>query len=189
MTAEFPTLTLDEILNGRKRAQKSIPICMRLDVMAEIEELERQITAAQGTVLDDADQRLAADGADIPGMVEKIRELEAIGRQYTIDVRIQALDKKRWNDKVAEHTIEDDEGNKKLDISALTFDIFADILVSPAMDTDQQNTFLTGLSDGQWEVVMNSVFELNRRVVSVGKSLTASLATQKKSEKRGPDGQ
>lgn len=189
MSNELPTLSIDEILNGRKRPQKSIPICMRLDIMAEIEELERAIQAAQGTAVDDL--RMSGSDEDAVTLADKITELEAIGRQYTIDLRIQALDKKEWAEKVALYTTEDDNGDDKLDMGALTEHVLAlpGTIVSPEMTADQRSRFIAGLSDGQWETVMKGNFELNRRTVSVGKSLTASLVTRPKNSKPGPDEQ
>jgi hypothetical protein len=183
---DFPKLSLDEILNGRKRAQKSIPICLRLDVMAEIEELERKITASKGNAVDDL--RMVDDTDDVPAMIDRIRELEDTARQYTVDLRIAAIDKKEWSAKVGEHTTTDDDGNSKLDIAGLIEHVLSlpGTIVSPEMTADQRTTLIAGLSDGQWEKVMNDVFNLNRRTVDVGKSLTASLATQPKNEKRVP---
>lgn len=186
--SDFPKLSLDEILNGRKLAEKSIPICMRLDVMADIEELERQITQLQD---DDDDVRMAAaNGASAAELADAIRELEAIGRQYTIDLRLKALERSEWKQKCDQFTEEDpDSGTQKLDLAALVLDIFAESLVSPAMGATQRDDFLKGLSDGQWEQVMQGVFDLNRRTVTVGKSLTASFAIQPKNKERGPAGQ
>lgn len=181
---DFPKLSLDEILNGRKTAEKSIPIYMRLDVMADIEELERQITGLQG---DTDDGRLAGSGDDPADLADRIRELEAIGRQYTINLRVRALDKKLWKQKVDEFTEENEDGVAKLDLAALVTDIFPDSLVSPEMGPSQRDSFLTGLSDGQWESVMQGVFDVNRRTVTVGKSLTASFVTRPKNKGRGPD--
>lgn len=186
MSKDFPTLSLDEILNGRKLPQKSIPICMRLDIMADIEELERAIQAAQGNAVDDV--RMTGTESDVESLTEKIRELEAIGRQYTVDLRIQALDRKEWAAQVAEASTEDDDGNSKLNLSDLTANVLAlpGVILAPEMTADQRDRFLAGLSDGQWETVMQGTFNLNRRTVTVGKSLTASLATPSKNAKPGP---
>lgn len=183
---EFPKLSLDEILNGRKRAQKSIPICLRLDVMAEIEELERSIQASQGNAVDDL--RMVDDTGDVPATVDRIRELEAIAHQYTIDLRVEALERQQWSDEVGKYTETQDNGDTKLNIAGLVEHVLTlpGVVTAPAMSTDQIRGLIAGLSDGQWERVMNDVFNLNRRTVDVGKSLTASLAMQPKNEKPGP---
>lgn len=186
-TEDFPKLSLDEILNGRKPASKSVPICMRLDVMADIEELEREITRLGQ---DNDDPRLAgANELSAAELADKIRELEAEAQKYTINLRLQAIDRLVWNQKVDEHTEELESGEKKLDLSALVVDIFPDSLVSPEMSIKQTNDFLTKLSEGQWEQVMQATWDLNRRVTTVGKSLTASFATRPKNAKQEPAGQ
>jgi hypothetical protein len=174
------------MLAARKRPQTSIPICLRLDIMAEIEELERKINSAQGNAVDD--MRMSGPGDDAAGYAERIRELEALGAQYTVDLRVEALDRKVWPAKVAQFTEDDGEGNSKLDLAALVVHVLSipGVIVSPEMTAGQRDELIDGLTDGQWETVMKSVFDLNRRTVSVGKSLTASLVTRPKSEKRGP---
>lgn len=188
-TENFPKLSLDEILNGRKAAQKSVAVCLRLDVMADIEELERRIAQLKGA--DDGDARLAAaNDDDAADLADQIRVLEATALQYTVDLRLQAVDKAVWKQKVDEHTERDDDtGEAKLDLAGLVEDLFPDSLVSPEMGADQRRSFLAGLSEGQWETVMQGIWDLNRRTVTVGKSLTASFATRPKSAKPGPAGQ
>jgi len=184
---DFPKLTIDEILNGRKRPQKSIPICLRLDVMAEIEELERRINTARGNAVDD--MRMVAGEDDTAAFADRIRELEAEARQYTIDLRVQAVDRTEWSAAVAVRTETDDNGDQKLDMAGVVEDVLfmPGTVVSPEMTKDQLRNLIAGLSDGQWERVMKDVFDLNRRTVDVGKSLTASLVTQPRNEKPAPD--
>lgn len=185
--SDFPKLTIDEILNGRKRPQKSIPICLRLDVMAEIEELERRINTARGNAVDD--MRMVAGEDDTAAFADRIRELEAEARQYTIDLRVQAVDRTEWSAAVAVRTETDDNGDQKLDMAGVVEDVLfmPGTVVSPEMTKDQLRNLIAGLSDGQWERVMKDVFDLNRRTVDVGKSLTASLVTQPRNEKPAPD--
>lgn len=182
---EFPKLSLDEILNGRKRAQKSIPICLRLDVLAEIEELERSIQAEPDAAEDDL---RIVDVSNKTQYAEKIRELEAIAHQYTVDLRVEALERQQWSDEVGTYTETQDNGDTKLNIAGLVEHVLTlpGVITAPVMSTDQIRNLIAGLSDGQWERVMNDVFNLNRRTVDVGKSLTASLAMQPKNEKPGP---
>lgn len=185
---DFPKLSLDEILNGRKAAQGSVPICMRLDVMADIEELERQITRLSQ---DNDDPRMAAGNEESAAeLADRIRELEAEAQRYTIDLRLQAIDRDEWHQKVDQFTERDDDaGTAKMDLAALVTDIFPKSLVSPEMSPGQRDDFLAKLSEAQWESVMQKIFDLNRRTVTVGKSLTASFVTRPKNAKQGPAGQ
>jgi hypothetical protein len=181
-------LSVDEILSARKLATKSIPVCMRGDVLAEIQELEREINQLRS---DDDDPRMVdSNQSSAATLADKIRELEAEAERYTINLRLQALERKEWNKQVDLHTDENlATGERKLDLAAMCVDIFPDSLISPEMTTRQQDNFLTGLTEGQWEEVMQGLWDLNRDRISVGKSVTASLAMQPKSGKPGRDAQ
>lgn len=188
MSTDFPKLSLDEILNGRKAAQGSVPICMRLDVMADIEELERRILQLKQ---DTDDPRMAAGNEESAvELADQIRALEDEAQRYTIDLRLQAIDRDEWHEKVDQFTVRDVEaGTAQLDLAALVTDIFPKSLISPEMSPGQRDDFLAKLSEAQWESVMQKVFDLNRRTVTVGKSLTASFVTRPKSAKPEPAGQ
>lgn len=181
-------LSVSQILAARKLATKSLPVCMRGDVLADIQELERQINQLRS---DDDDPRMVgANTATAGELAEQIRDLEEEAERYTINLRLQAVERGDWNRQVDLHTDEDpDSGERKLDLAALCVDIFPDTIIAPEMTAGEQTAFLTGLTEGQWEEIMQAIWDLNRKKITVGKSVTASLAMQPKNAKPGPDAQ
>lgn len=179
---DFPKLTLDEILNGRKLAQQTVPICLRADVLGEIQELEQKLNSMAS---DESDPRMVpVEAGDPVAMAQRIRELEAEAAQYTIPVRLQALPRRGWNALVDRTKVVDETtGQSDLNVGTLAetafmgFDHdgqFHTTLVSPEMDEDQKVRFLAGLSEAQWEQIVKATWDLNRTVTTVGKSVTAS---------------
>lgn len=176
------TLSIDQILSAARRPQESIPICMRADVLSEIGELERRIRVLTA---DDDDLRMISQHEDnAADLADKIRELEAEADRYTINLRLQAVDRRRWNVAVDNHKTEDeDSGEEKLDLNALVEELFVESLVSPEMTPAKQEQFLAALTEGQWEKVVQTVWVLNRTVTTVGKSVTASQVFIRQSAK------
>ncbi len=181
---------LDAIIDGAKTAQESVPLCLRADVLSEIGELERKI---QTITADDDDPRMAgANDESAAELAARIRALEKVAEDNTINLRLQAVDKKLWKAKVDEHTEEiEDTGERKLDLNALVTDLLDnhETIVSPSFTPARLTKLLNALSDAQWETILQAVWRLNRTTTTVGKSVTASLVFLKRSEKPTPAGQ
>jgi len=185
---DFPKLSLDEILNGRTRAQQSVPICLKADVLAEIQELEHKLRNL--TTDEDDDRMVPTAGADPEDLARRIRELEAEAEKYTINIRLQAVERSSWNAAVDRNRKEDlDKGTEDLDLNGLAEDMFPQMLVSPEMNSDQRSRFLSGLSEAQWEQIIRAIWDLNRSVTTVGKSVTASQVLTRSAGKQKRDDQ
>lgn len=184
-----PVKTMDDFLKARQLPQGSVSLCMRPDVLAEIAELERQIETLQNS--DDADDpRMAVRTTETAAdLADRIRALEAEAAEYTMDLRITGVSRLRWNKAKDAATSKDDEGTEKLDLNGLMEGLFAESLVSPEMTEGQRTDFLNGLTEGQWEKVIQTMWDLNRGGASVPKSMRASLALRTKSGKPEPDAQ
>jgi hypothetical protein len=194
---DFPKLTLDEILNGRKLAQQTVPICLRADVLGEIQELEQKLNTMAS---DESDPRMvSAEAGDPVQMAQRIRELEAEAAQYTVPLRLQALPRKAWNALVdLVKDVDEETGKSDLNVGKLAETAFAgfdhdgqrhSVLVSPEMDEAQKARFLAGLSEAQWEQIVKATWDLNRTVTTVGKSVTASRVLTRTDAKPNRDGQ
>jgi hypothetical protein len=184
-----PVKTMDDFLKARQLPQGSVSLCMRPDVLAEIAELERQIETLQNS--DDADDpRMAVRTTETAAdLADRIRALEAEAAEYNMDLRLTGVSRLRWNKAKDAATSKDDEGTEKLDLNGLMEGLFAESLVSPEMTEGQRTDFLNGLTEGQWEKVIQTMWDLNRGGASVPKSMRASLALRTKSGKPEPDAQ
>lgn len=175
-------LSIDQILSAAKLPQESVPICMRADVLSEIGELERRIRVLTA---DDDDIRMISQHEDnAADLADRIRELEAEADRHTINLRLQGVDRRRWNVAIDNHKAEDeDSGEEKLDLNALVEELFAESLVSPEMGPAEQERFLATVTEGQWEKIVQTIWVLNRTVTTVGKSVTASQVFMRRSAK------
>lgn len=179
---------LDSILNGAKTAQDSIPICMRADVLAEIAELEREIHRLRANTDSDDPRMVDAGETTQAELAERIRDLEEIAHKGTINLRLQAVDRRRWESCVDNHkTFDEETQTEKTDLNAIVDELLPESIVSPVhLKGARYEKFLANLSEAQWEKVMQTIWDLNRTVTTVGKSVTASQVFQKQSAKQGP---
>jgi hypothetical protein len=172
-------LTLDQMIRGASRAKELVPICFRLDVLADIRRLElelEKITDADvsDTRLGGATERSAVDVA------EEIRELEQVAEDNTIQLELQAVDSGRWAENISAHT--DDQGNTQLGDALRA--LLPESITAPEFTSVQIQNMLAVLSDGQWDRIGKALLFLNRETASVPKSLTAFVALQAKSGKQ-----
>lgn len=178
---------IDSILDGAKTAQDSIPICFRADVLAEIAELEREIHRLR---MDDdsSDPRMTDERETTQAdLADRIRKLEEIARKATINLRLQAVDRRRWEKCVDAHkTLDEDTGEEKTDLTAIVEELLPESIAAPEMTGAQREKFLSKLSEAQWGKVMQTMWDLNRTITTVGKSVTASQVFQKQNGKQGP---
>lgn len=169
------------MLTNAKLPERSVPICLRGDLVAEHEELERQL----GDV-----NRRAADSLAGNGAGELIDQLEALQEQMraaTVTFRLRALPKPRWRALLAEHPPRHDDDDKPLPEDAavgVNLETFWDAivracLVEPQID-DETWQLMAGddgrLTDKQIGALADAAWAVNRGDVSVPFSLAVSQA-------------
>lgn len=182
-----PVKTMEDFLKARQLPQGSVSLCMRPDVLAEIAELERQIETLQN---EDDDPRMATRATETAAdLADRIRALEADAAEFTMDLRLTGVSRLRWNKAKDAATSKDDEGTEALNLDGLMEGLFPESVISPEMTEGQRIEFLNGLTEGQWEKVIQTMWDLNRGGASVPKSMRASLALRPRSEKPEPDAQ
>jgi hypothetical protein len=178
--------TLAEMLKTAQRPTELVPVCLRADVLAEIRQLEILITERADS--DNEDARLAAsgDGPTAVEMAEQIRELEKIAGENTVYFTMQAVDSDRWNTAMDQHT-SGEGADKTVDVNAAIKSILFESILSPEVAEADVTAMLKLISDGQWSKIAKSILDLNRTVVNVPKSLTASMTLMATSGKRESD--
>lgn len=171
--------TLADMLKTASRATELVPVCLRADVLAEIQKREVMIREAEN---ERTDARLAggSDGPSPAELAEEIRELEAVAADNTIHFTIQAVDGDRWALMIKTH--QDDEGN--IDMNVALRSVVYESIVSPDVSSADVDAMWKILSDGQRGNFLKKLLELNRQVVNVPKSLTAYMTLQETSGKR-----
>ena len=172
-------LTLDQMIRNAARAKELVPVCFRLDVLADIRRLELELNKV--TDADETDTRLGGSTSRTAvEIAEEIRALEQVAEDNTIQLELQAVDSTRWAENITAHT--DDEGRTQLGDALKA--LLPESITDPEMSSVQIQNMLAVLSDGQWDTISKAMLFLNRQTASVPKSLTAFVALQVKSGKQ-----
>jgi hypothetical protein len=167
---------LDALLAAAKLPETTVRVCLRGDLIAEWEELDRQLTELRNR----ATATLAGDPAEAV-LAGRIRDLEAEMEGSTISVRLRAMERRPFRRLAEEHPArKDHQGDQALGYNQDTyFDaLIAACLVEPDLDADRLAVFLDKLTDRQFSSLADAAWALNRRDISVPFSHTASRITQ-----------
>ena len=164
-------LDLREMLQQRERPAMVVSICLRGDLTSEIYRLDAELEKVRkGT----EDLRLTGN-AEAKKLAEQIKKLEADAAQFSVDVKVRALERGQWADLVAKHPPKD----KGLDFDVSIYnDAIPACIVEPEMDADTRGKFLDGLTQGQWDELAGAVHSLNVGDGSIPFSRLASRALQ-----------
>src|SRR5690606_35869875 len=130
--AAKPKLSPQEIISAAKLAEKTVPICMRGDLVAEVEDLERQMAASQQR----NDGRLVGN-PEARQLAEQIEALRETMQESTIVFRLRAMHRRDWPELVAKHPPrKDDVHDKALGINRATFfdEAIPKSIIEPELD-------------------------------------------------------
>jgi hypothetical protein len=97
------TKTFADLMGEAKPAERSVPICMRGDLVAQLEQLE--------AAADEARRSTSKEGDGLGDLVEQIEALQAEMREATYAFRLRALPPRRYRALTAKYPPRrDDEG-------------------------------------------------------------------------------
>ncbi|HTI26188.1 MAG TPA: hypothetical protein VL652_34685 [Kutzneria sp.] len=170
-------MDVTEIIKSAKRPEKTVELCLRGDLVAAWEDLERKRAAAEQASGDS----LAGSGAR--QYAEQMRALEEQMAQATVVFRLRALPRREYNELYAAHPPRLDADGKpdRLDgaygYNTLTFwpALVAASLVEPLLDAEVLDTLLQDqLSDAQFDALAGAAIVVNRGEVDVPFSPGAS---------------
>jgi hypothetical protein len=163
---------IKSLIAAAKLPERTVPICLRGDLVAEHEELDRQLEEANRR---DSDS-LAGSGAG--DLVDQIEALQEEMRAATVTFRLRALPKPRWRALLAEHPPRRDADDKPdpedaaIGVNQETFwdAIARACLIEPEVD-DETWALMAGpdgkLTDRQIGQLADAAWAVNRGDVSV----------------------
>lgn len=166
----------DTLLGQAKLPEMTVPICLRGDLAAEHELLDRQLEKL-------VDQPVAKLGGDGRGeLKQRIQALEAEMESATYPFRLRALSRPAYREFTADHPPRKtdsgavDERDEGLGVNAETFfeALIRRCLVDPVLDDDSWARLVDALTDRQYNRLADVAFGLNRRDVDVPFSHAAS---------------
>ncbi|OQO89932.1 hypothetical protein B1813_19015 [Saccharomonospora piscinae] len=163
------------LLESAKLPEATVQLCLRGDLQAEWETLERKLSEAKQR----GDRRLTGS-AEEAALARQMRELEQQMESSTLTVLLRALPRKPWRKLVESHPPrKGNDADRMLGLDSSTFfdDLVAQCIVEPVLDAGQLEALLDKLTDAQFGKLSDAAWGLNRRDVNVPFSRTASRIT------------
>jgi hypothetical protein len=169
-------MDINELLDSAQRAQKSVPICLRNDLLEDFEAAEIALAAA--TAADEMDGSLAGKVSQKIAAAEKVKAISDQMRAATLTLRLRGVPRLRLSVMYAEHPPR--EGDARDRVNGFNRDTFFEALArecvyEPALSDDQWGRLLDAMSPGQWDALATAAWETSNPGVDVPFSLAASL--------------
>lgn len=157
---------LNTLLAQARLPERTVALCLRGDLQAQYEKLERQLAEAEqkpGDKLTDQGPRAIA---------QQIEQLRDQMRGSTVMVTLRALPRREWTELVAKHPPKDQ--SMMWDPDTFGPDLVRRSIVDPALSEDQWTKLDAKLTDAQFGELGSTALDLNRRPVDVPFSHAAS---------------
>jgi len=176
---------IKKMLRQAKLPETTVPVCLRGDLQAEFERLDRALSSDE----QQRDDSLAGDGGR--AVAEQIEALRAEMRGHTVDFRLRAMKRPDWRELMNAHPprrAEDgsvDDRDKFVGVNVETF--FAAMVracvVEPELDEEDWTLLLDeALTDRQFNELSDAAWMLNRGQVKIPFSPAASKILRSDSE-------
>lgn len=147
---------ITEILGQVVRAQRTVPICVRGDLVEKARELHEEYAAA---LLYDAEHN---EPDTAPEVAARIEAAQAEADDATVTFTVGAVPSNVWRRLVAEHPPADDDlDGWRWNLETFPPAALAAACLDPVMDEVQADALADALSDAQWEKLWTAVLAVN----------------------------
>lgn len=173
--------SIKEQLKAAKLPEHTITVCLRGDLVAEIEDLDDQLRRAREQEQATGSKRMANKSASLD-LANRIEALRTEMAEAEITFRLRALPKDRWRDlKLAHPPNEDDQQDQRLgvDLYGLAPQVLPQVTVEPEMDADDWRQLEQVVSSGDWNRLAIAAVMLHEMGVDIPKSALASLVRER----------
>ncbi len=171
-----PKRSLDSMLDGARLAERSVELCLRGDLQADFEDLERCLTELRSA--DQRDTRLTS-GAEGRALAEQIEALRAEMADSVVEFRLRALPKSKWSKLMRDHP--GTESKQQFNVDTFVPAYLRLCIIDPEL-SDEQWVKLVGddetdgvLSSAQYDLLADTGWQLNRQDAKVPFSQLASV--------------
>lgn len=177
-----PDLDIDALIDSAQLAERTLALCLRGDLQARFEELDRAREVA-----DETRGGSLASGTPAREIAEQMEALRVQMRAATITVVLRALPRKKWVALCEQHPPRrDEDGNLLVEDRAtgVNNDTFWEpairaCWVSPVLKPAQMKRLLDEvLSNRQYDLLASTVFAVNNGDVDIPFSPAASRSLQ-----------
>lgn len=176
-------IDIDALLAEASLPERTVALCLRGDLQAEWEDLQRQLDVARRAKQIDTDS--LGDIDPTHALAERVGDLEQRMAAATLTLRLRALpqyaakpEAVTWARLWKQHPLGEDaeERDRTLGINTATFfpALVKACTVSPTMTEARWDALLGKLSDGQYSLLTTAAWVLNRGDVDVPFSFAAS---------------
>jgi hypothetical protein len=166
-------LNIDEIIAQAQRPEKTIALCLRGDLQARWEDLERQLNAIDR---DSSDSDTLGGDSRAADLSAQMADVENEMKAHEVVFKFRGLSSKQYSDVLAQYTDEDkkSETNDGIDWKSWPTALIAACAVDPVMTVEQAERLADTITHKQWDSLFACAFAVNRTDVSVPFSLSAS---------------
>lgn len=172
---------IDALLDQARKPERTVRVCLRGDLVADIEEKERQIAESMTS------DRVAGPRAALGDEIDALREqMEAA----SVTLRLRALNRRAWADLEAKHPPRKDDAGElhRLDAvvgfnnDALFAEAIPQSLVDPELTPAQLDRLLDAITNQQYDEIVTCVYILNCQRITVPFSALASASRDSSGE-------
>lgn len=180
---------IDAILDGAKKPEAKVKLCLRPDLQERWEKLEAALRDEDQATPDTLAKAVSKRAKELAA---EIRALEEQMKASTLEVTLRAMDRAPWKELLSAHPprreVPMDLG-MGFNNETLFDDLIGKSIVDPVLDEQRLGKLLDALTAGQFDKLANAAWELNKSDVSVPFSPTASriAGSSGGTSKRRPD--
>lgn len=174
---------LSDLLEQASLPEKTVEVCLRGDLVAQVEDLERDLRDLR------TNTQTLADRGKARQLAEQIEQVRAEMQNSSVVFRLRGLNRKQWADLLAAHPPRrNDETDKALGYNTETFfpALIRTCLVEPSVDDEQWERLDALLSSAQFDALVDAALAVSRRKVDVPFSFAASATLANSGETSKP---
>lgn len=160
MTAE----ELDELIDAAELPEETVKLCLRTDLQREFEAADQRLTDALKA--DQDTDSLGGGTTDVEALAADVEQIRSKMAASVVTFRFRARDKDRWPELIAEHPPrEDNEQDSRygLNFNGFMTALIRESTISPGMTPARWAKVLKKITDGQWELLTSTLWQLNRK--------------------------
>lgn len=181
---------IGDILASAKLPERTVEVCMRGDLLAEWQDLEKQLAKTQAA---EHGTDSLARGGDARKIAERMQQLRDEMRKHEVTFRFRALPSREYSDMQAKHRPTQKQREQGYDLNWNTWPValVSACAIDPAMDEEEAGKLADTISDAQWDQLFSCALTVNRAQVDVPNSSSASeilAATAPKPKQRRAGG-
>lgn len=168
--------SIKDRLAAAKLPERSLQVCLRGDLMAEFDDLERQLRDARQE--SPTGRRRVGSRPESTQIAEQMEALRERMAGEMLDLRVRALPREDWQALVRQHPPR--KGNAGDDamgvnLESLMAEAIPACVFEPEMDDDDWTRLNRVLCSADYDRLLSAVWDVNRSGVDIPKSQLASL--------------